>query len=113
MIRVLIADDSATLRSALVAMLAEDPELTVVGQAGDGLEAVSMARALRPDVITMDVNMPRLDGLGATAAIMADTTTPAGNNHALSSRRKRGARSRMSYGRSQLAAMRKRKNTAL
>ena len=43
-----------------------------MGQAGDGVEAVEKARALRPDVITMDVNMPRLDGLGATAAIMAE-----------------------------------------
>ena len=72
MIRVLVADDSATVRSALVAMLSEDPELRIVGQAADGIEAVSLARALRPDVITMDVNMPRLDGLGATAAIMAE-----------------------------------------
>ena len=73
MIRVLVADDSATLRSALSALLAEDPQISVVGEARDGVEAVSMARALRPDVITMDVNMPRLDGLGATAAIMAET----------------------------------------
>lgn len=69
-IRVLVADDSATLRNALVALLSEDSGLTVVGQAGDGMEAVAKARALRPDVITMDVNMPRLDGLGAIAAIM-------------------------------------------
>ena len=73
MIRVLVADDSATLRNALSTLLAEDPQISVVGEARDGVEAVSMARALRPDVITMDVNMPRLDGLGATAAIMADS----------------------------------------
>lgn len=72
MIRVLIADDSATVRNMLVGLLAEDPRLSIVGQAADGLEAVDKARALRPDVITMDVNMPRLDGLGATAAIMAE-----------------------------------------
>ena len=72
MIRVLVADDSATLRNALVALLGECEDIAIVGQAKDGVEAVSMARALRPDVITMDVNMPRLDGLGATAAIMAD-----------------------------------------
>jgi two-component system chemotaxis response regulator CheB len=71
-IRVLIADDSATLRNTLAALLAEAPDLAVVGQATDGVEAVSMARTLRPDVITMDVNMPRLDGLGAIAAIMAE-----------------------------------------
>ncbi len=72
MIRVLIADDSATVRNTLVALLAEDPRLSIVGQAADGIEAVDKARALRPDVVTMDVNMPRLDGLGATAAIMAE-----------------------------------------
>jgi two-component system chemotaxis response regulator CheB len=71
-IRVLVADDSTTLRTALCALLAEDPHLTIVGQAADGVEAVEKARALRPDVITMDVNMPRMDGLGATAAIMAE-----------------------------------------
>jgi len=71
-IRVLVADDSATVRNTLVALLSEDPRLSIVGQAADGIEAVDKARALRPDVITMDVNMPRLDGLGATAAIMAE-----------------------------------------
>ncbi|TMB05519.1 MAG: response regulator, partial [Deltaproteobacteria bacterium] len=72
-IRVLVADDSVTMRTALVAMLGEEQDLRIVGQARDGLEAVEKARALRPDVITMDVNMPRLDGLGATAAIMAES----------------------------------------
>jgi two-component system chemotaxis response regulator CheB len=71
-IRVLIADDSATVRGMLVQLLAEDSRLAIVGQASDGVEAVDKARTLRPDVITMDVNMPRLDGLGATAAIMAE-----------------------------------------
>src|SRR3981081_4797034 len=71
-IRVLVADDSQTMRNALVALLADEKDLHIVGQAKDGVEAGQKARALRPDVITMDVNMPRLDGLGATAAIMAD-----------------------------------------
>jgi two-component system chemotaxis response regulator CheB len=71
-IRVLVADDSTTLRTALCALLSEDPRLSIVGQAADGVEAVEKARTLRPDVITMDVNMPRMDGLGATAAIMAE-----------------------------------------
>jgi two-component system chemotaxis response regulator CheB len=72
MIRVLVADDSPTLRDALATLLGEYPDISIVGQARDGVEAVNLARTLRPDVITMDVNMPRLDGLGATAAIMAD-----------------------------------------
>ena len=71
-IRVLIADDSATVRTALAELLTADKRLVVVGQARDGVEAVALARTLHPDVITMDVNMPRLDGLGATAAIMAE-----------------------------------------
>jgi two-component system chemotaxis response regulator CheB len=69
---VLIADDSATVRTALAEMLSADKRLLVVGQARDGIEAVALARTLHPDVITMDVNMPRLDGLGATAAIMTE-----------------------------------------
>ncbi|MFN2548588.1 MAG: chemotaxis-specific protein-glutamate methyltransferase CheB [Myxococcales bacterium] len=73
MIRVLVADDSATLRNTLSTLLAEDADISIVGQARDGVEAVNLARSLRPDVITMDVNMPNLDGLGATAAIMADS----------------------------------------
>jgi two-component system chemotaxis response regulator CheB len=71
-IRVLVVDDSSTLRRALTQMLSEDPALRVVGEANDGVAAVRMAIALRPDVITMDVDMPVLDGLAATAAIMAE-----------------------------------------
>jgi two-component system chemotaxis response regulator CheB len=72
-IRVLVVDDSATLRRALAKMLGEDPALRIVGEASDGMEAVKMAASLRPDVITMDVDMPGLDGLAATAAIMAES----------------------------------------
>ena len=71
-IRVLIADDSPTLRRALSALLAEDPRLEVAGEAEDGFEAVRLCKLLRPDVVTMDAEMPGLDGLGATRAIMAD-----------------------------------------
>jgi two-component system, chemotaxis family, protein-glutamate methylesterase/glutaminase len=72
-IRILVVDDSQTMRNALVSLLGEEKDLRVVGQAKDGVEAVQKARALRPDVITMDLNMPQLDGLGATAAIMAES----------------------------------------
>jgi two-component system chemotaxis response regulator CheB len=71
-IRVLIAEDSATMRDTLTVLLGEDPGIEVVGVAVDGVEAVEMARNLRPDVVTMDVVMPRLDGVGAIAAIMAE-----------------------------------------
>lgn len=71
-IRVLLADDSPTMLDALAACLADEASIEVVGRARDGMEAVEKAIALRPDVITMDVLMPRLDGLGATAAIMAE-----------------------------------------
>ncbi len=67
----LIADDSPALRGALRSLLALEPDLEVVGEAGDGLEAVELAQKLTPDVITMDVAMPHLDGLGATSQIMA------------------------------------------
>lgn len=71
-VRVLVADDSQTLQQALRALLSSDPRIEVVGAAADGVEAVEMAKRLRPDVITMDLRMPRLDGLAATAAIMAE-----------------------------------------
>jgi two-component system chemotaxis response regulator CheB len=70
-VRVLIADDSPTVCNALQAVLSEDPLIEVVGCAYDGVQALAKAKKLRPDVITMDVRMPELDGLEATAAIMA------------------------------------------
>lgn len=66
---VLIADDSVTMRNALTALLT-DEGFEVVGQAADGQQAVELAASLKPDVITMDVQMPRLDGMNAIAAIM-------------------------------------------
>jgi two-component system chemotaxis response regulator CheB len=69
-IRVLVADDSKTLRELITLLLQDDPGIQVVGHAADGEEAVEQARVLRPDVITMDVCMPKLSGLDATTAIM-------------------------------------------
>ncbi len=76
MIRILIADDSATARSLLAAVLGSDPELQVVGEAVNGLEAVALTRKLRPDVVTMDIHMPIMDGFVATKEIMTEAPTP-------------------------------------
>jgi two-component system, chemotaxis family, protein-glutamate methylesterase/glutaminase len=72
--RVLIAEDSAFMRKVLETIFKADDQLQVVGQAKDGREAVAMAESLKPDVVTMDINMPHMDGLQATAQIM--TTNP-------------------------------------
>src|ERR1700739_3265180 len=72
--RLLIVDDSAFMRKVLESIFNADPELQVVGHAKDGREAVALAESLKPDVITMDINMPHVDGLQATAEIM--TTNP-------------------------------------
>jgi len=76
MIRVLLADDSATVREYLAYLLGEDPTLEVVGTARDGLEAVAEAERLKPDIIVMDVHMPRMNGFEATHQIMERTPTP-------------------------------------
>jgi DNA-binding NarL/FixJ family response regulator len=70
-IRVLLADDDALVRSGLGALLGAEEDLVVVGEAADGREAVERARALRPDVVVMDVRMPRLDGVRATREIVS------------------------------------------
>lgn len=72
--RVLIVDDSAFMRKVLEQIFNADAQLQVAGHAKDGREAVAMAESLKPDVITMDINMPHMDGLQATAQIM--TTNP-------------------------------------
>src|SRR5258708_10977743 len=73
-VRVLIVDDSAFMRKVLETILISDPQLQVIGHAKDGREAVALAESLKPDVMTMDINMPHMDGLQATAQIM--TTNP-------------------------------------
>jgi len=75
-IRVLLAEDSAATREHLSRLIEGDPELSLVGVASDGEEAVALTRRLRPDVILMDVHMPRVDGYEATARIMAHVPTP-------------------------------------
>ncbi|MGV3624877.1 MAG: chemotaxis-specific protein-glutamate methyltransferase CheB [Archangium sp.] len=73
---VLVVDDSALIRQLIVDALQKDPEIEVLGTAENGEQAVSMAASLKPQVITMDVDMPVMDGLTATERIMADHPTP-------------------------------------
>lgn len=70
-IRVLLADDQQLLRTGFKMVLGTEPDLDIVGEATDGAEAVDMARRLLPDVVLMDVRMPRKDGVAATADIVA------------------------------------------
>lgn len=74
-IRVLIVDDSSFMRMAVRGALSKDPEIEIVGVATDGADGVAKAAQLRPDVITMDVEMPILDGISAVRKIMATTPT--------------------------------------
>jgi len=76
MIKVLVVDDSAFMRKAITSMLQEDPEIKVIGTARDGLEAVQMVQEFRPDIVTMDVEMPRMDGITALKEIMNKFPVP-------------------------------------
>ena len=75
-LRVLVVDDSDLQRLMLANLLATDPGIEIVGQAKDGLEAIRLTAALHPDVITIDLRMPGMDGLAATRRIMQETPTP-------------------------------------
>jgi two-component system, chemotaxis family, protein-glutamate methylesterase/glutaminase len=74
--RVLIVDDSAFMRKVLRTIISADPQLEVCGEARDGRDAVTQIEALKPDVISMDINMPHMDGLQATEVIMSSNPYP-------------------------------------
>ncbi|MGI9824174.1 response regulator [Agromyces sp. Marseille-Q5079] len=71
-IRIVVADDHPIVRAGIVGLLESAPDLVVVGEAADGAEAVELTRALRPDLVLMDLRMPVVDGAAATARILAE-----------------------------------------
>ncbi|MDZ4163850.1 MAG: chemotaxis response regulator protein-glutamate methylesterase [Smithellaceae bacterium] len=76
MVKVLIVDDSAFMRNALSSMLSSDHEIQIVGTARDGIEAIEKVATLKPDIVTMDIEMPKMDGLTALRHIMEKTPVP-------------------------------------
>ena len=76
MVKLLIVDDSAFMRNALSTMLSSDPEIKIVGTARDGLEAIEKIESLKPDIVTLDVEMPRMDGIAALRHIMETNPLP-------------------------------------
>src|SRR5919106_983951 len=75
-VRVVVVEDSITVRRHLCAVLAADPGIEVLAEAGDGKQAIHLCETLRPDVVTMDMMLPVMSGLGATEYIMAHCPTP-------------------------------------
>lgn len=80
-IRVAIVDDHTLVREGFRRLLESEADIRVVGEVGDGIQAIELARRLKPDVLLMDIRMPRLDGLAATRKITSGTA-PAGHPHA-------------------------------
>ena len=77
-IRVVLADDQPLIRAGIAMLLAAEPDIEVVAEAGDGLQAVELTRRLRPDVVLMDVRMPGLDGVAATGELLGGPCLAAG-----------------------------------
>ncbi|MFI7700728.1 response regulator [Nonomuraea sp. NPDC049480] len=75
-IRIVIADDQAMVRAGLRMVVDSDPGMEVVGEAADGLEAIAVARRTRPDIVLMDISMPRLDGLSAARELLETPSPP-------------------------------------
>lgn len=97
-VRVVVVDDSAFMRKAVSSMLSDDPEIDVVGIARNGAEGLEMARTLKPDAMTMDIEMPEMDGLTALQKIMAECPTNVVMLSSLTTAGSHAALAALSYG---------------